>query len=59
MDNDMHRVHGLLMDQVLGGLRRSTSRQLLLREVGCSPLVRSWFHSALPSWNRMQLTCFG
>jgi hypothetical protein len=53
MDNDLHRVQSLFMRQVLGGLRRSTSRQLLLREIGCSPLVRSWFQSALSLWNRM------
>jgi hypothetical protein len=53
MDNDLHRVQSLFMRQVLGGLRRSTSRQLLLRELGCAPVVRAWFQSMLSLWNRM------
>ena len=53
MDNDLHRVQSLFMRQVLGGLRRSTSRQLLLRELGRAPVVRAWFQSMLALWNRM------
>jgi hypothetical protein len=53
MDNDLHKVQSLFMRQALGGLRRSTSRRLLLWELGCSPVVRAWFHSMVSSWNRM------
>jgi len=52
MDNDLHGVQSLFMRQLGGGLRRSTPRQLLLREFGCKLLVRGWFHSMLSLWNR-------
>jgi hypothetical protein len=48
-----HSMDCLFMRQALGGLRRSTSRRLLLRKLGCSPVVRAWFHSMVSSWNRM------
>jgi len=41
------------MRQLGGGLRKSTPRQLLLREFGCQPLARSWLHSMLGMWNRI------
>ena len=47
MDNDLHRVQSLFMRQLAGGLRRSTPRQLLLREFGCRPLVRGWLRDML------------
>lgn len=53
MDNDLHRVQSLFMRQALGGMRRSTSRQLLLRELGSAPVVRAWLQSMLALWNRM------
>jgi hypothetical protein len=53
MDNDLHKVQSLFMRRALGGLRRSTSRRLLLRELGCCPMVRAWFQSMISSWNWM------
>jgi hypothetical protein len=53
MDNELHRVQSLFMRQVLGGLRRSTLRQLMLRELGWAPMVRAWLQSMLALWNRM------
>lgn len=53
MDTELHKVQSLFMRQVLGGLRRTTKRQLLLRELGWAPLVRAWLQSMLTLWNRM------
>lgn len=53
MDNDLHGVQSMFMRQLGGGLRRSTPRQLLLREFGCKPLVRGWIQAMTASWNRM------
>jgi hypothetical protein len=53
MDNDMHRVQTLFMRQLAGGVRKSTSRQLMLREFGCRPLARMWVQSMVSLWNRV------
>lgn len=53
MDNDVHKVQTLFLRQVAGGVRNSTSRQLLLREFGAKPLARSWVHACVGLWNRV------
>lgn len=40
------------MRRLTGGVRKGTSRRLLLREFGCRPLVRSWVQSMVALWNR-------
>jgi hypothetical protein len=41
------------MRQLAGGVRKDTSRQLMLREFGCRPLVRIWVHSMVSMWIRV------
>jgi hypothetical protein len=53
MDNDLHRVQTLFMRQLAGGVRKSTSRQLMLRKFGCRPLARMWVQSMVSLWNRV------
>jgi hypothetical protein len=54
LENPLQRVQSLFMRQLGGGLRKSTSRQLMFREFGCQPLVRAWLQAALGLWNRVQ-----
>lgn len=54
MDNSLHKVQTLFMRRLGGGLRRSTPRQLMLREFGCRPLVRGWLLSCIRLWNRVR-----
>jgi hypothetical protein len=54
MENDLQRVQALFMRRLGGGLRKSTSRHLMMREFGCRPLVRGWIQSAIGLWNRIQ-----
>ena len=54
LDNPLQRVQTLFMRRLGGGLRKSTSRQLMLREFGCRPLVRGWLAGAVGLWNRIQ-----
>jgi hypothetical protein len=54
LENPLQRVQALFMRRLGGGLRRSTSRQLMFREFGCRPLVRGWLQGMLGLWNRMQ-----
>lgn len=51
--NELQAVQTLFMRQLGGGLRKSTPKQLMLREFGCQPLVRGWLHSMLGLWNRV------
>jgi hypothetical protein len=53
MDNDLHRVQTMFMRHLAGGVRKSTSRQLMLREFGCRPLARMWVQSMVTLWNRV------
>ena len=53
LDNELQRVQMLFLRCIAGGVRKSTPRFLLLRELGCSPLVRGWFRSMLGFWNRV------
>jgi hypothetical protein len=41
------------MRHLAGGVRKSTGRQLMLREFGCHPLARIWVHSMVSLWNRV------
>lgn len=54
LENPLQHVQALFMRRLGGGLRRSTSRQLMFREFGCRPLVRGWLQGMLGLWNRMQ-----
>jgi hypothetical protein len=45
VDNGLHRIQAMFMRQLAGGVRKSTSRQLVLREFGCRPLARTWVQS--------------
>jgi hypothetical protein len=54
MDNSLQRVQTLFMRRLGGGLRKSTKRQLMLREFGCRPLVRGWLQASVGLWNRIQ-----
>jgi hypothetical protein len=54
LDNPLQRVQNLFMRRLGGGLRKSTSRHLMLREFGCRPLVRGWLQAAVGLWNRIQ-----
>jgi hypothetical protein len=54
LDNPLQKVQTLFMRRLGGGLRRSTSRQLMLREFGCRPLVRGWLASMVDLWNRLR-----
>jgi hypothetical protein len=53
LTNELQAVQNLFMRQLGGGLRKSTPKQLMLREFGCQPLARSWLHSMLGMWNRI------
>jgi hypothetical protein len=54
LNNPLQRVQTLFMRRLGGGLRKSTSRHLMLREFGCRPLVRGWLQAAVGLWNRIQ-----
>jgi hypothetical protein len=54
LDNSLQKVQTLFMRRFGGGLHRSTSRQLMLREFGCHPLVRGWLVSMVDQWNRLR-----
>jgi len=54
LDNPLQKVQTLFMRRMGGGLRRSTPRQLMLREFGCRPLVRGWLASMVGLWNRLR-----
>jgi hypothetical protein len=41
----------MFMRHQAGGVRKSTSRQLVLREFGCRPLVGIWVQSMVSLWN--------
>ena len=45
-------IQWLFLRLIAGSPRRSTSRQVLLREFGCRPLVHQWLLSAVSLWNR-------
>ncbi len=53
LSTDLQRVQMLFLRCVAGGVRKSTPRLLLLREFGCTPLVRSWLLSVCDLWNRV------
>jgi hypothetical protein len=43
LSNDMQVVQFMFLRMLAGRVRKSTCRQLLLREFGCQPLVSAWF----------------
>ena len=53
LDNDLSRVQTLFCRLLAGKVRKSTPRQVLLREFGCHPLARMWLRSMLGFWNRV------
>jgi hypothetical protein len=52
MARDLHAVQTCFLRQLAGGVRKSTARQLLLREFGCRPLCWEWVRSCVVLWNR-------
>ena len=54
LNNPLQRVQNLFLRRLGGGLRKSTSRHLMLREFGCRPLVRGWLQADVGLWNRIQ-----
>jgi len=52
LDSELQKVQFLFLRCIAGGVRKSTPRKLLLREFGCTPLVRAWLRSMCDLWNR-------
>ena len=52
LDNPLQRVQFIFLRCIAGGVRKSTPRLLLLREFGCTPLVRCWVKAVCDLWNR-------
>jgi hypothetical protein len=52
LSNDMQTVQFTFMRMLAGRVRKSTCKQLLLREFGCCPLVDSWFTACWDLWHR-------
>jgi hypothetical protein len=53
MDNNLHRVQTMFMRHLAGGVRKSTSHQLMIREFGCRPLARIRVKSIVSLCNRV------
>ena len=53
LSNEMQFVQFILLRTISGRVRKSTSRHLLLRELGCQPLFCRWFQSMVGLWNRV------
>ncbi len=53
LDNDLCRLQMLCLRMIAGKLRKSTNRQLLMRELGCRPLAFYWLRGMLGMWNRL------
>ena len=53
LSNEMQFVQFMFLRTTSGRVRKSTSRHLLLRELGCHPLIRRWFISMVGLWNRV------
>ena len=53
LGNEMQFVQFMFLRTISGRVRKSTPRHLLLRELGCHPLIRSWFISTVGLWNRL------
>lgn len=53
LSNEMQFVQFMFLRAISGRIRKSTSRHLLLRELGCHPLIRRWFVSMVGLWNRV------
>jgi hypothetical protein len=49
---ELHRPLLVFLRRRGGNLRRSTRRELLLRESGVQPTVRAWLRSCVQLWNR-------
>ncbi len=49
---ELHRPLLVFLRRLGGNLRRSTRRELLLREFGVQPPARAWLRSAVQLWNR-------
>jgi hypothetical protein len=53
MDNDLSRVQFAFLRAIAGWVRKSTSRQLLLREFGARNLLHTWLRTVVRMWNRV------
>jgi hypothetical protein len=53
LSNDMQVVQFMFLRMLAGRVRKSTCRQLLLREFGCQPLVSAWFTACWSLWDRV------
>jgi hypothetical protein len=53
LDLALHRPLFLFLRRLGGNLRRSTRRELLLREFGAKPLARAWLRASVQLWNRV------
>ena len=47
-----------VLKQVLGGVKRSTCNDVVLRETGQLPLEFYWLRLVVKFWNAMQHVCF-
>lgn len=53
MDTDLHRPLFTFLRRLGGNLRRSTCRELLLREFGAKLPARAWLRASVQLWNRV------
>ena len=53
LSNDMQVVQFMFLHMLAGRVRKSTCRQLLLREFGCRPLISGWFTACWDLWDRV------
>jgi hypothetical protein len=53
LDLPLNRPLFLFLRRLGGNLRRSTCRELLMREFGAKPLARAWLRASVQLWNRV------
>ena len=53
LDLPMHHPLFIFLRRLGGNLRRSTKRELLMREFGAKPLARAWLRASVQLWNRV------
>jgi hypothetical protein len=53
LSNDMQVVQFMFLRMLAGRVRKSTCKQLLVREFGCQPLISAWFTACWSLWDRV------
>jgi hypothetical protein len=53
LDSDLYRPLFVFLRRLGGNLRRSTCRELMMREFGARPLARAWLRASIQLWNRV------